>query len=54
MVGRADRNAAEFDTQAGFLLGWRPDAPFTAYSSATSLDGSTVYLGGDGAFFVFK
>jgi hypothetical protein len=42
-----------FDTQAGFLLGWRPSAPFTAYACATSLDGSRVYLGGEGAFSVY-
>jgi hypothetical protein len=54
MVGRAERNAAVFDTAAGFLLGWRPVAPFTAYAAATSLDGSTVYLGGDNSFDIYK
>jgi Domain of unknown function (DUF5122) beta-propeller len=53
-VGRTDREAAEFDTTAGFLLGWRPRAPFDARACATSLDGSTLYLGGDGAFSVFR
>ena len=53
-VGRATRDAAEFDTAAGFLLGWRPTAPFTAEACSTSLDGSALYLGGDGAFDVYR
>jgi hypothetical protein len=53
-VGRAERDAAEFDTAAGFLLGWRPSAPFDGDTCATSLDGSTLYVGGDGAFDVFR
>ena len=42
-----------FDTAAGFVLGWRPDAPFTGQALAASADGSRVYLGGEGAFDVF-
>lgn len=53
-VGRAERDAAEFDTTAGFLLGWRPSAAFSGRSCTTSLDGSTLYLGGDGAFSVYR
>jgi trimeric autotransporter adhesin len=53
-VGRAERDAAEFDTAAGFLLGWRPSAAFSGRSCTTSLDGSTLYLGGEGAFSVYR
>ena len=53
-IGRAERDAGEFDTAAGFLLGWRPEAPFSGYALATSSDGATLYLGGDGAFDVFR
>lgn len=52
-MGRATRDAALFDTRAGFLLGWRPDAHVYGYACATSPDGSTVYLGGDTLFAVF-
>jgi hypothetical protein len=53
-IGRATRDAAVFDTSAGFLLGWRPDVPVSGYSCTTSLDGTTVYLGGDATFDVFR
>ena len=43
-----------FDTAAGFVLGWRPDAPFTGQALAVSADESTLYLGGEGAFEVFR
>jgi hypothetical protein len=43
-----------FDTAAGFVLGWRPNAPFTGEAVATSLDGAELYLGGEGAFDVFR
>jgi hypothetical protein len=45
---------AMFDTAAGFVLGWRPNAPFTGEAVATSLDGAELYLGGEGAFDVFR
>ena len=53
-LGRAEREAAEFDTAAGFLLGWRPSAAFFGRACATSLDGATLYLGGQGAFSVYR
>jgi hypothetical protein len=53
-IGRAERDAAMFDTAAGFVLGWRPNAPFTGEAVATSLDGAELYLGGEGAFDVFR
>jgi hypothetical protein len=52
-IGRTERDAALFDTSAGFLLGWRPDMHVYGYSCATSLDGATVYVGGDSVFDVF-
>ena len=53
-IGRAVREAAVFDTAAGFLLGWRPSAPFAGDTCTTSLDGSTLYLGGEGAFSIYR
>jgi hypothetical protein len=51
-IGRATRDAAEFDTAAGFLLGWRPAAPY-GRACTTSLDGATLYIGGESAFYVY-
>lgn len=51
-IGLADRDAAVFDTAAGFLLGWRPPAPY-GRACATSLAGTVVYVGGESAFDVY-
>jgi hypothetical protein len=51
-MGRADRDAAQFDTAAGFLLGWRPSAPY-GRACATSLDGAILYVGGEAAFDIY-
>jgi hypothetical protein len=53
-MGRAERDAAQFDTAAGFLLGWRPSAAFNGRTCTTSADGSTLFLGGEGAFSVYR
>jgi beta-propeller uncharacterized protein DUF5122 len=52
-VGNSARDAALFDTEAGFLLGWRPDSHVAGYSCAANADNSTVYLGADGELDVF-
>ena len=52
-IGRALRDAAEFDTAAGFLLGWRPSAPY-GRACTTSLDGTVLYVGGESAFDVYR
>ena len=51
-IGRANRDAGEFDTAAGFLLGWRPSAAFYATSCAATAD--VLYLGGQGSFSVYQ
>lgn len=48
------RDLGEFDLGSGFLTDWRPESPFDGLAVAFGADGSLLYVGGTGAFAVYR